>query len=80
MRRFLENKLTLTGALILFTLAFALNSAQGSQLSQLAGKQAGGRVTHGPTMPPDPNDPPRIAGHGPTMPPDPNDPPSLVRA
>lgn len=60
MRRFLENKLTLTGALILFTLAFALNSAQGSQLSQLAGKQAGGRVTHGPTMPPDPNDPPSL--------------------
>ena len=59
MRTFLYAKLA--GTLVLLVSAFSLNHAQGNQLTQISPQAALARVGHGPTMPPDPDEPPSRA-------------------
>ena len=76
MRRFLEAKLT--GTLVLLMLACFLSYAHGYQFTNHSDQAALAGVGHGPTMPPDPDEPPAVLGHGPTMPPDPDEPPAVL--
>ena len=73
MHRLLDNKYTVAATIVLFALAFACNTSQGTAPS-LPGSALTRldtvAVAHGPSMPPDPWELNRVA-HGPSMPPDP---------
>ena len=75
MRTFPDAKLI--GTLIVLMLAFSLH-VQGSPVALLSHQAALTNVGHGPSLPPDPDEPPAVLGHGPSLPPDPDEPPAVL--
>src|ERR1035441_5059039 len=79
MRNFFSNKLAYVAILSLFTLACAWNMTHGTPTFSGHFPLANRTLTsHGPSLPPDPWNPPsgNLTAHGPSLPPDPWNPPS----